>query len=184
MKVALVEDSKMGGTCLTRGCIPSKILVHPADVIREAQHAKKIGIDLKLEGFDWDLIAKRMWHQIDESKMMDKGLSGVENLTVYRGTGVFTGDYEMTVTAKDGKNLGTFKGEKFVIASGARSFIPPIEGINDVDYITTETFFGPKFPKKPWKSLIIIGGGVIAAEFAHVFSAFGTEVTIVEMMPR
>ena len=76
LKVALVEDSKMGGTCLTRGCIPSKILVHPADVIREAQHAKKIGVDLKLEGFDWDLIAKRMWQQIDESKMMDKGLSG------------------------------------------------------------------------------------------------------------
>ena len=109
LKVALVEDSKMGGTCLTRGCIPSKILVHPADVIREAQHAKKIGIDLKLEGFDWDLIAKRMWHQIDESKMMDQGLSQVENLTVYRGTGVFTGDYEMTVTAKDGKSLGTLK---------------------------------------------------------------------------
>ena len=184
LKVALVEDSKMGGTCLTRGCIPSKILVHPADIIREAQHAKKIGIDLKLEGFDWDLIAKRMWHQIDESKMMDQGLSQVENLTVYRGKGVFTGDYEMTVTAKDGKSLGTFKGEKFVISSGARSFIPPIEGINDVDYITTETFFGPKFPKNPWKSLIIIGGGVIAAEFAHVFSAFGTEVTIVEMLPR
>ena len=184
LKCALVEESKMGGTCLTRGCIPSKILVHPADIIREAQHAKKIGVDLKLEGFDWELITKRMWNQIDESKKMDQGLAQVENLTVYRGTGVFTGEYEMMVTAKDGKNLGTFKGEKFVIASGARSFIPPIEGIEDVDYITSETFFGPKFPKKPWKSLIIIGGGVIAAEFAHIFSTFGTEVTIVEMLPR
>ncbi len=60
MKCALVEHSKMGGTCLTRGCIPSKILVHPADLIREAQHAKKIGLKFNLENFDWELIAKRM----------------------------------------------------------------------------------------------------------------------------
>lgn len=77
-----------------------------------------------------------------------------------------------------------FKGEKFVIATGARSFIPPIEGLEQVGYITNESFFGEKFPKKPYKSLIIIGGGVIAAEFAHVFSAVGTEVTVVEMLPR
>ena len=56
--------------------------------------------------------------------------------------------------------------------------------MNEVEYVTNENFFGDKFPKKPWESLIIIGGGVIAAEFAHIFSAFGTEVTIVEMLPR
>jgi len=184
MKVALVEESKFGGTCLTKGCIPSKILVHPADLIREAEHAKKIGLDFDLKGYDWDLIAKRMWHQIDESKGMEEGLSNAPNLTVYKGRGEFTGEYEMTVNTKDGENLGTFKGERFVIASGARTFIPPIEGIEEVGYVTSETFFGEKFPNKPWKSLIIIGGGVIAAEFAHIFSAFGTEVTIVEMLPR
>jgi mycothione reductase len=184
MKCALVEEGKMGGTCLTRGCIPSKILVHPADLIREAQHAKKIGLTFKVEDINWDLIAKRMWHQIDESKMMEKGLLDVPNLKVYQGTGEFTGKYKMTVHGKDGSNLGTFKGERFVIASGARSFIPPVEGLENVGYITSETFFGEKFPDNPWKSLIIIGGGVIAAEFAHIFSAFGTEVTIVEMLPR
>ena len=184
MKCALVEDAKMGGTCLTRGCIPSKILVHPADLIREAQHAKKVGITFNVENIDWELIAKRMWHHIDESKLMEEGLSQVPNLTVYRGIGEFTGEYEMTVNSKDSINLGTFKGKKFVIASGARSFIPPIKGIDNVGYITSESFFGEKFPKKPWKSLIIIGGGVIAAEFAHIFSAFGTKVTIVEMLPR
>ncbi len=184
MKCALVEEGKMGGTCLTRGCIPSKILVHPADLIREAQHAEKIGLTFKVEDINWDLISKRMWHQIDESKMMEQGLLDVSNLKVYQGTGEFTEKYEMTVHAKDGSNLGTFKGEKFVIASGARSFIPPVEGLENVGYITSETFFGEKFPDKPWKSLIIIGGGVIAAEFAHIFSAFGTEVTIVEMLPR
>ena len=185
MKCALVENTKMGGTCLTRGCIPSKVLVHPADLIRESQHAIKVGIKFNIENIDWDLITKRMWSQIDESKMMDQGLLTVPNLKVYKGVGEFIGEYEMIVRdTKNGKEIGHFKGERFVIASGTRSFIPPIQGIEDVDYITNENFFGDKFPKKPWKNLIIIGGGVIAAEFAHIFSAIGTEVTIVEMLPR
>ncbi|MFX1391161.1 MAG: dihydrolipoyl dehydrogenase [Promethearchaeota archaeon] len=185
MNCALVENTKMGGTCLTRGCIPSKVLVHPADLIRESQHAKKVGIEFNVENIEWDLIAKRMWSQIDESKEIDKGLSSVPNLKVYKGVGEFIGDYEMKVKdLKNGKEIGHFKGERFVLASGARSFIPPIEGIEQIDYITNENFFGERFPKKLWKSLIIIGGGVIAAEFAHIFSAMGTEVTIIEMLPR
>jgi len=185
MKCALVEDTKLGGTCLTRGCIPSKVLVHPADLIREAQHARKVGVHFNIEKIDWDLISKRMWSQIDESKQMEEGLSQVPNLKMYRGVGEFIGEYEMEVRSLDGKeSLGSFKGEKFVITSGSRTIIPPIEGLEEVGYVTSKSFFGDKFPKQPWKSLIIIGGGVIAAEFAHIFSAMGTEVTIVEMLPR
>jgi dihydrolipoamide dehydrogenase len=185
MNCALVENNKMGGTCLTRGCIPSKVLVHPADLIRESQHAEKIGLEFKIEKIDWDLIAKRMWSQIDESKEIEQGLSSVPNLTIYKGVGEFIGDYEMKVKdTEKGKEIGHFKGERFVIASGARSFIPPIQGIEEINYITNENFFGEKFPKKLWKNLIIIGGGVIAAEFAHIFSAMGVEVTIIEMLPR
>lgn len=185
MNCALVEDTKLGATCLTRGCIPSKVLVHPADLIREAQHASKVGVHFNVERIDWDLISKRMWSQIDESEQIEEGLSHVPNLTLYKGIGEFTGEYEMQVKSNDGKEiLGRFKGEKFVISSGARSFIPPIEGLEDVGYITNENFFGDKFPSSPWKSLIIIGGGVIAAEFAHIFSAMGTKVSIVEMLPR
>jgi mycothione reductase len=185
MKCALVEDTDLGATCLTRGCIPSKVLVHPADLIREAQHAVKVGVHFNVEKIDWDLISKRMWSQIDESKQIEEGLSHVPNLTLYKGIGEFIGEYEMQVKSNDGKEiLGRFKGEKFVISSGARSFIPPIEGLEEVGYITNETFFGDKFPSSPWKSLIIIGGGVIAAEFAHIFSAMGTEVSIIEMLPR
>ncbi|MFW9819111.1 MAG: dihydrolipoyl dehydrogenase, partial [Candidatus Thorarchaeota archaeon] len=185
MKCALVENTKMGGTCLTRGCIPSKVLVYPADLIRESQHANRVGIKFNIEDINWELITKRMWSQIDESKMIDEGLSTVSNLDIYKGVGEFIGEYEMKVIdTKKGKELGHFKGKRFLLSSGARSFIPPIEGIENIDYITNENFFGDRFPKKPWKSLIIIGGGVIAAEFAHIFSAMGTEVTIVEMLPR
>ncbi|MFX1266883.1 MAG: dihydrolipoyl dehydrogenase [Promethearchaeota archaeon] len=185
LKCALIEDTKLGATCLTRGCIPSKVLVYPADVIREAQHAKKVGIDVNIENINWELISKRMWSQIDESNEMEIGLSQVPNLKLYRGVGEFIGEYEMEVKTHDGEqSLGRFKGDKFVLASGARSFIPPIKGLNGVDYITNESFFDDRFPDKPWKSLIIIGGGVIAAEFAHIFSAVGTEVTIIEMLPN
>ena len=185
IKCALIEDTKLGATCLTRGCIPSKVLVHPADLIREAQHSSKVGIQFNIEKIDWDLISKRMWSQIDESKQIEEGLSQIPNLTLYRGIGEFVGEYEMEVKSIDGnKVIGRFKGERYVIASGARSLIPPIEGLEETGYITNKSFFGEKFPKKPWKSLIIIGGGVIAAEFAHIFSALGTEVTIIEMLPR
>jgi mycothione reductase len=185
LNCALIEDTKLGATCLTRGCIPSKVLVHPADLIREAEHAKKVGLTFSLEEANWELIAKRMWSQIDESKEIEQGLSEVSNLKLYKGIGEFVGEYEMQVrSVKTNEIIGHFKGEKFVLASGARSFIPPIKGIEEIDYITNENFFGERFPKKPWDSLIIIGGGVIAAEFAHIFSSFGTEVTIVEMLPR
>lgn len=185
LKCALVEDTKIGGTCLTRGCIPSKVLIYPADIIRLAEHAKKIGVFFKLEKLDWDLIGQRMWSQIDESKEMEKSLAKVPTLETFRGVAEFTGEYTMKVKLNaGGKFSEEFKGKKFVLASGGRSFIPPIQGIEDAGYITNESFFGEKFPKKPYESLIIIGGGVIAAEFAHLFSAFGTKVTVVEMLPR
>ena len=185
MEVALVEETKIGGTCLTRGCIPSKILVHPADLIREAEHAKKVGLHFKLEKIDWNSIAKRMWEQIDESKQMEKGISSIPSVKLYKGIGEFTGEYEMEVkSTRENKSLGKFRGDRFVLTSGSRPLIPPIEGLEEVSYVTNRSFFGDKFPDQPWKSLIIIGGGVIAAEFAHIFSAMGTEVTIVEMLPR
>ncbi len=185
LSCALIEDAKMGGTCLTRGCIPSKVLVYPADIVRETEHAKKIGLDIKIEKINWELISKRMWSQIDESKSIEHGLSQAHNLTIYHGVGEFVGEYEMKVKLnKNGEYSEIFRGKKIILASGGRSFIPPIEGLDKVGYVTSETFFGPKFPKKPWESLIIIGGGVIAAEFAHIFSAMGTKVTIVEMLPH
>jgi mycothione reductase len=184
LKCALVESGKIGGTCLNRGCIPSKILTVPADAVREAEHARKIGVDLRLEGFNWELIALRMWDKIGENEDMEKALADAPGLTVYRGTGEFTGDMRMRVRLRDGSFSEEFTAARFVLATGARSFVPPIKGLTDAGFVTSESFFGEKFPAAPWKSLVIVGGGVIAAEFAHVFSAFGTKVTIVEMEPR
>lgn len=108
-----------------------------------------------------------------------------ETLDIYRGVGEFVADYTFRVKLNDGDRYSEeFRGEKAVIASGARSIIPPIPGLAEVGYVTSDTFFSEKFPNKPWSSLIIIGGGVIAVEFAHILSAFGTKIKIVEMRPR
>jgi mycothione reductase len=181
---ALVESGKIGGTCLNRGCIPSKVLTVPADVIREAEHARKIGVDLRLERVDWDLAARRMWDKIGENEGIEKALLKAPGLTVYRGTGEFTGDMRMRVRLGDGSFSEEFSGTRFVLATGARSLIPPIEGLGEAGFVTSESFFGEKFPAAPWKSLVLIGGGVIAAEFAHIFAAFGTRVTVLEMAPQ
>ena len=181
---ALVEEGKFGGTCLTRGCIPSKILVHPADLIRETAHAAKAGLEFQLTGLDWTLIGQRMWQKIDESITIENSIDDVPGLTVYKGTGSFVDKNRMQVTDRDGTLVGEFRAKKFILAPGARSFVPPIEGLEEAGYIVSESFFGDKFPDKPWKSLVLIGGGAIGTEFAHIFSAIGTKVTVVEMLPR
>ena len=184
LKVALVEPGKIGGTCLTRGCIPSKVLVAPADAVRRAEHARRIGVRFKLEGIDWQLISRRMWKKIDLSRHMERKLAAVDGLTLFRGTGEFTGDRRMRVRLEDGSFSDELEGERIVLAPGTRSIVPPIAGLDQTGCVTSESFFGEKFPKTPWKSLILVGGGIIAAEFAHIFSALGTRVTVLEMLPR
>ncbi len=181
---AVVEMGKFGGTCLTKGCIPSKMLVYPADLIRESEDAARIGLAFAQPQVDWARISTRVWRQIGHHEQIEKSLDEVENLDVYKGTAEFTGPYVMRVKKADGTYAEAFRAKKFVIAAGARSFVPPIEGLEDAGYVTSETFFGEKYPKLPWKSLVIVGGGAIGAEFAHIFSAMGTKVTLVEMKPH
>ena len=185
LRCALVEKDKFGGTCLTRGCIPSKVLTHPADLVREAERAAKVGVSFPRTDLDWGRISARMWNRIAQGEEMDRSLSAVPNLTIYRGTGEFTGDMRMRVKLNDASGYSEeFQGRRFVLATGARSVVPEIPGLEEIGYVTNETFFGEKFPERPWSSLAVIGGGILAAEFGHIFSAMGTKVTIMERGPR
>jgi dihydrolipoamide dehydrogenase len=179
----LIEKDKIGGTCLTKGCIPSKMLVFPADAIRDAQAAAGVGLTFAPPAIDWDRITKRMRKQINFSEKIEKNLEKIENLDVFRGNAEFTGSNSLSVNERNGTTVN-FTAERIIAAAGARSFIPPINGLEETGYVIPETFFNDKFPEKPWKSLAIIGGGAISAEFAHIFSAFGTEVMIVEKNER
>jgi len=179
LECAIIEKAKFGGTCLTKGCIPSKMLVYPADFIREMERSSRIGITSYSPQIEWNTISKRMWGQIDFHKEIESNLLSMPNLTVYKGNGTFTGNDSMAVRYEDGSLDDVICGDKFILAVGARSFVPPFEGLERSGYVTSETFFGEKFPQKPWESLVIIGGGAISMEFAHIFSSFGTKVTII-----
>lgn len=184
LKCAIIEKDKFGGTCLTKGCIPSKMLVYPADYIRETESASRFGIMAQKPEIDWKTISKRMWEQIDFSKQIENRISEMGNLTLFKGKGAFISSKQMVIKYEDGQEDETIDGDRFVIATGAKSQILSVEGLEETGYITSESFFGEEYPKKLWESLVIIGSGAISLEFAHIFSAFGTKITMVARSKR
>jgi dihydrolipoamide dehydrogenase len=176
LNVAIVEHYLMGGTCLNYGCIPSKIMLYPADVIRQLDDASALGIKGTINQIDFPFIMKRMRKFIDSDRIgMERGVEGSNAITWYKETGEFTGDY----TLKVGKKKIT--APKIVIASGARILVPPIPGLQETGYMDNISVFHLK--KQP-KSMILLGGGYISCEFGHFFSALGTNVTIIGRNPR
>jgi len=176
LSVAWVDKGPLGGTCLNVGCIPSKMLIYPADRIVEIQEAEKLGIKAEIKDVDFTAIMKHMRKPIHEShEHMDHGLDNIKGLHYYKGEGYFISDYTIEVNGEQ------MKGKKIFIGSGARPLIPPIKGIENVEYLTNETVFN--LTEKP-ESMAIIGGGYIAVEFAHFFAAMGTKVTIFQRSAR
>lgn len=175
-KTALVDRGPLGGTCLNVGCIPSKMLIYPADRIVEIEEARKLGIDAEISNIDFGSIMARMRRNIREGRNnIRKGIKQAKRLDFYEGEGHFTGDYTLEVKGEK------IKGEKIFIASGSRPLIPAIKGLDSVNYLTNESLLQLK--ARP-DSLLIIGGGYIAVEYGHFFAAMGTEVTILEMADR
>ena len=183
-KCALIERHKMGGTCLNRGCIPSKILVHPADLIRESERSGKIGLKIEPPVVDWDILARRMWTKIDESKQILEDYRKMPGLTVFLGTASFVDPYVLQVRTADGEISELLTSDQIIIGVGGRARIPMIPGLEEAGFLNFERFFGDQFPSQPFRRLLIIGGGIIGTEFAHIFSAFGSEVTIMDHNPR
>jgi dihydrolipoamide dehydrogenase len=174
--VAWVDKGPLGGTCLNVGCIPSKMLIYPADRVVEIQEAKKLGVKAEIKDIDFNKIIEHMREPIIEShEHMEKGLKNTENFTYFKGIGHFISDYTIEI------NDEQIQGEKIFIGSGARPLIPPIKGVEEIDYLTNENVFN--LTKKP-ESISIIGGGYIAVEFAHFFAAMGTKVTVFQRSDR
>ncbi len=171
LSAALVDRGMVGGTCLNVGCVPSKILIYAADRIREIEEAKKLGIHATIDQIDFNSIMERMRKAVKEGQdYIKKEIKKSKNLDFYNDEAHFIGEY--TLETKNEK----IKGEKIFIVSGARPLIPPTKGLDKIEYLTNETVLGLK--KKP-ESMIIVGGGYIAAEYGHFFSAVGTKVAIV-----
>ena len=175
-KVALIEKGNVGGTCVNVGCVPSKTLLFPADRIMEIRESGKLGIQAEITGIDFSFIMRRMREAVQSSRKGIRGaIEDTDNLDFLNGEAHFTGDYTLEVSGR------RIKGKKIFIASGARPLIPPIRGLENVPYLTNESVL--ELEKRP-ESLILIGGGYIAVEYAHFFSALGTKVTVIERSNR
>jgi mycothione reductase len=171
LNVAIVEMGTFGGTCLNVGCIPSKMFVYPADLAASTIQATRLGVDLDLQGIRWREIQERIFGRIDPKAANGRTYrQESHNVTVFDGRARFVGPRELDVGAAE-----TITADRIVIAAGSRPVVPDLPGLSSVEFHTSDTLM--RLPELP-ESLIIIGGGYIAAEFAHVFSAFGTSVTV------
>ena len=175
LSVAVVENGPFGGTCLNRGCIPSKMLIHCADVMETIQRSEIFGIKAKVESVDWKAIIRRVYDESDaDAQSIEDGNRESPNISVYKGAGRFVGEKTLEV---NGERISA---ETVLIAAGTRPSIPDIPGLQEVPHITSDEAL--RLSEQP-KRLAIIGGGYIAAEMAHFFGALGTEVTIIHRRP-
>ena len=177
-RVAMIEDWKLGGTCLNVGCVPSKTLLRSAYVWQLIQRAADFGIEVGQARLDFQAIMQRKDDVI-------RGFSGEgpeeslrnQGITWLREHASFVDQHTLRVGERD------YTSERFVICSGSKSIIPSLDGLDDVDYITSDGVF--ELRELP-RSIVIVGTGTISCEFASFFRALGSEVTVVgrRLLPR
>lgn len=173
MKVAVIDRPPIGGTCMNFGCLPSKTLLYPAERLGKIRRAEKIGIYTGEVKSDFGKLMERVRSEREKRREFHKKqLDEQENIDYFGGEGRFVSESGIEV---DGQKL---QADKIFIANGARPMIPPVEGLDQIDFLTNENILELK--EKP-ESITIIGGGYIAMEYAWFLSAFGIDVTIIEM---
>lgn len=179
--VAVVESGPLGGTCLNRGCIPSKMLIHHADVAETVRDADKFNIDADLNSVDFQKIVREVNEDVaQDSKNIEKGLKKSDRHTLYRTEGKFVDEKVIEVNkapASGEEKHEKITADKILVAAGSRPVVPPVDGLRDDTFITSDEALS--LDERP-DELVIIGGGYIAAELAHFFGAFGTDITIIE----
>lgn len=178
-KVCLVERQRMGGTCLNAGCIPTKALHRSAEVYQLVKNSEAFGILSSDAAINWERVQDR------KAKVVDQLVGGIDQLmktngvTVIKGEAKLTGANEVTVVKADAETV-TVSADHIMIAAGSKSAIPPIDGADLPGVLDSTALLSiDHIPQK----LAIIGGGVIGMEFAAVFNAFGSDVTVIEFLP-
>ena len=175
LTTAIIEPDRFGGTCLNRGCIPSKMLVVAADAALAVEEAARLGVHATLDRVDWPGIRDRVFGRIDPLHANAVDYRRASGIDVFLESARFLAPRLLQVGAEQ------LTADRIVVAVGSRPYVPPIPGLDTIDYQTSDTIM--RIDAIP-ASLLVIGGGYIAAELGHVFGAFGSEVTIVQRGPR
>jgi mycothione reductase len=172
-RIAVVEQSRFGGTCLNVGCIPTKMFVYPADLAAAARDAARLGVDASVDRVRWADVRDRIFGRIDPISAggREYRAHGEPNTTLYEAHAEFTGARELKLSTGE-----TLRADHVVLATGSRPVIPDVITASGVPFHTSDTVM--RIDAVPPR-VVILGGGYISAEFAHVFSAFGAHVTVV-----
>ena len=180
LNTLLIEKRALGGVCLNEGCIPTKTLLYSAKIWHLTEDAKKYGIEASADQFLMDKVNAR------KNKVVRKLVAGIKGKMTNAGVTVVTGEGEIlapTTPQEYSVKVGeeTYTAPRLLLASGSETFVPPIPGLNTVDYWTSrEALESKELPK----SIAIIGGGVIGMEFAAFYNRVGVEVHVIEMLPE
>ena len=180
-KVTLVEKHRMGGDCLNTGCVPSKALIRSAKLLSHMARSKEFGIESAKAEFDFATVMERVQSVIRTVEPHDSVARYSElGVDVVEGSAKIVSPWEVDITRNDGstQRLTT---RSIVIAAGARPFVPPIPGIDEVGYLTSDNVWNLReLPRR----LVVLGGGPIGSELTQTFARLGAQVTQVEMAPR
>ena len=180
-EVILIEKDKLGGTCLNVGCIPTKVLLHCAEVVTNLGEAQELGVKVDSSSINWDKVQEKR-KKISSQLVMGVGsLVKANKIKLIEGSASFVDKHTLNVVKKD-KTEEKLTFDKLIIASGSVPAIPPIPGVKECPACIDSTA-ALELDKVP-KSMLVIGGGVIGIEMATAYSAFGTKVTIVEALPK
>ncbi len=169
--VAMVERGRFGGTCLNVGCIPSKMLIYPADIVESIRSASGLGVEATLDGVRWREIRDRTFGRIDP--IVDGGADyrrHQPNVEVFDADARFVGPGRLSVGDAE------ITADRWVLAAGARTVVPPVDGLERVGFHTSDSIM--RIDDVP-ERLLVIGSGFVATEMSHVFGAFGSAVSIV-----
>ena len=178
-KVALIEKGELGGTCLNRGCIPTKTLIHGANLLHAIKSAKDFGITVNDINLDWDLLQKKTARVVKTLTKGVEGLLAANNVTVIKGAAKLTDKNTVAISGESGQS--TITADNIILATGSFPAVVPVPGRDLPNVITSDQAL---FLKQIPSSMLIIGGGVIGLEMGYIYNTFGTKVTIVEMLPN
>ncbi len=180
-RVTLVEEKKVGGTCLNVGCIPTKALLHSAELYTAARsHCKAAGVQIQGVRLDWPQVQQNRAAAAGRLSSGVEGLLAANGVAVVEGSASFTGPKQVKVVSKEGEQ--TLTADRIIIAAGSVPSMPPIPGLRENPNCIDST--GALELAELPESLVIVGGGVIGVELACAYAQFGTQVTILEMLPR
>ena len=182
-KTAVMTEARtVGGTCVNRGCLPSKNLIEAAKLVHEARHPRYPGIEPYDVRFDFGELIKQKDEIISvfRDRKYEGLVDGQENIDVVRGRVAFADDHAVEINGR------RIEGEKFLVALGSTPVAPEVEGLDEVPYMTSDLLTSEEDMelKELPESLVVVGGGYVALELGQMFSRFGTRVTILERSSR